>query len=132
MAKGGMEYKSQVKEAWKVIKKSERRGLAAVGKFIRSDARQRLKANWNTNTKNLFKSIHHKVNIKKNKVTIGLRSGSGQKYDGFYGFFLEKGTSNIQAQPFLTPAAENNQDQVREVFGQTVKESMEKEKLKNL
>ena len=38
--------------------------------------------------------------------------GNSVKYDGWYAHFLEFGTSNMSAKPFLRPAFESKQDEV--------------------
>lgn len=43
----------------------------------------------------------------KNIITFSVSPRSGGKNDGFYGRFVELGTSKMNAKPFLRPAAEN-------------------------
>ena len=38
------------------------------------------------------------------RVIVGPRSGKNEKFDGYYGKFVEQGTSKLQAKPFMKPA----------------------------
>jgi len=37
-------------------------------------------------------------------VIVGPRSGQNEKFDGYYGKFVERGTSKLKAKPFMKPA----------------------------
>lgn len=55
---------------------------------------------------NLYKSIGTRAfGNKEITVYAGIQKGRGLKNDGWYGFFLERGTKNIGKQPFIAPAA---------------------------
>lgn len=48
--------------------------------------------------------------INPNTMTFSVTPSRGGKYDGWYGHFIEFGTVNQSAQPFLRPAFEQSQD----------------------
>jgi HK97 gp10 family phage protein len=79
--------------------------------------------------------------LKKSIVTIRRRGtpstvqsdvvimhGKGQKFDAFYWHFVEFGTVDLPAQPFITPAVEEIGPQIpdmyRELFGQKLEKSL--------
>jgi HK97 gp10 family phage protein len=121
------EYKSNTKEAWKEVRNAERRGLTAVGRFVRDEARKNApiaakgaKLPKGQKPGDLRRGIRHRVNGKSMNVKIGAI------LKAFWGIFHEKGTSKMKATPFLTPAVEGNKSKVREIFAETVKGSMPK------
>lgn len=62
---------------------------------------------------NLRKSIGNITGRNRTNPTIyvGPRAGKNRKYDGYYGNFVEYGTVNAPAQPFMRPAYEQTKGQ---------------------
>lgn len=92
------------------------------GKFVEDDARRRLNAIKNPDTKadvnyrNYLANyiLTHSVEENKNEIVIrvGMKIGrDGQKYHGFY---IETGSSTAPAHPYLRPALMQN---LRKVLG---------------
>jgi len=55
---------------------------------------------------NLYKSIGTRAfGTTEISVYAGIQKGRGLKNDGWYGFFLERGTKNIGKRPFIAKAA---------------------------
>lgn len=55
---------------------------------------------------NLYKSIGTRsFGTKEISVYAGIQKGRGLKNDGWYGFFLERGTKHIAKKPFIAQAA---------------------------
>ena len=56
---------------------------------------------------NLYRSIGTKAFNRGTEITVyaGIQKGRGEKFDGWYGFFLERGTKNIPKDPFIARAA---------------------------
>ncbi len=55
-------------------------------------------------------------------VEVGI--GKGDISNIFYGKFLEWGTSKIEATPFMQPAIENNQEQIKETIKAELKKGL--------
>lgn len=84
-------------------------------------------------TKNLEKSI---TTIRrkgdKNTVQFSITPSKGGRNDGWYGHFLELGTSKMSAKPFLRPSLDSKQDEVlqatKEYIAKRLPDEVEKAK----
>ena len=77
---------------------------------------------------NLKKSIKYKI-LKQRSPSrvagiVGPATGRKQKYDGYYGYFVEKGTSHSKPQPFLRPALDEDGPQAQRVIAETYKQAL--------
>lgn len=61
-----------------------------------------------------------KSEVQDGKIDIGTRPVG----DGFYGFFLEYGTSKMQARPWARPAWESNKRKVKELMADELRRGM--------
>lgn len=59
--------------------------------------------------------------IKDGKIDIGTRPTG----DGFYGFFLEFGTSKMPARPWARPAWERNKRKVKDIMADELRRGMD-------
>lgn len=91
-----MNYKSYKKEALVELNKAKKNILDSIGAFVETEAK--LRATEDTGT--LRRSINFVTEEKDNKVTIGTNVE--------YAEYVELGTSKQEAQPYLTPAVEEN------------------------
>lgn len=76
----------------------------------------------------LKKSIKYKILRQRNPARIaglvGPAVGRKQKYDGYYGYWVEKGTSHSKPQPFLRPALDEDGPQAQRVIAETYKQAL--------
>ena len=77
---------------------------------------------------NLKKSIKYKILRQRSPShvagLVGPATGRKQKYDGYYGYFVEKGTSHSKPQPFLRPALDEDGPQAQRVIAETYKQAL--------
>lgn len=55
-----------------------------------------------------------------NYLRVGAKAGMGRKFDGFYAHMVERGTKFTSAQPFMRPAFDKMQAQVRKSIADDV------------
>ena len=76
----------------------------------------------------LKKSIKYKILRQRSPARIaglvGPAVGRKQKYDGYYGYFVEKGTSHSKPRPFLRPALDEDGPQAQRVIAETYKQAL--------
>ena len=76
----------------------------------------------------LKKSIKYKILRQRSPSRVaglvGPATGRKQKYDGYYGYFVEKGTSHSKPQPFLRPALDEDGPQAQRVIAETYKQAL--------
>lgn len=77
---------------------------------------------------NLRRSIGNitSKNRKYPNILVGPKAGAKKKYDGFYGHFVEFGTVNMPAQPFMRPAYESTGQGVGDGTADKVARKIEK------
>jgi len=99
--------------------------IRASAKPLISEARARVPVN----TGNLKKSIGVTKRRSKNKniIHFSVSPRKGGKYNGFYGHFLEFGTSKMSARPFLRPAFEAKGEETIEAAKQYMAKRIDKE-----
>ena len=98
-----MGYETKIPAFNKELKKWELKVLIGIGSFVERAAKDLSPED----TANLKNSINYKVDKSDKAVRIGTNVD--------YAIFQEKGTINMEAQPFLTPALENNINQIKKV-----------------
>ena len=98
-----MGYESNLPKVKKELESWELKALEAIGMFVDGEAVLRCPVD----TGNLRSSIRYIVNSDKKSVIVGTNTE--------YAVFVEKGTGKAAAQPFLTPAAEENVKQITEI-----------------
>lgn len=96
-------YKKHVINA---ITEAEKTALEAIGLFVEGEAKLRVPVD----TGNLRGSLDHKVDEEKKAVHIGTNVE--------YASYVEKGTRYQEAQPYLTPAVEENIDKIKKITEQ--------------
>ena len=96
-----MGFESNLPAMKKAIEKQQIDILKAIGLFIDGEAVLRVPVL----TGNLRSSITHKVNAGNKSVVLGTPVE--------YAIFVEKGTGKSVAQPFLTPAVEDNINKIK-------------------
>lgn len=92
-------YQSNRRNVERKISEQIDRALEAIGLYVEGEA----KLNAPVDTGNLRGSIDHKVN--DDHVIVGTNVE--------YAVYVEKGTSKKKAQPYLTPAAEENIENIK-------------------
>jgi HK97 gp10 family phage protein len=99
-------YQSFRRDVDRAITEAEKRALEAIGLFVEGEAKLRCPVD----TGNLRGSRDHKVDESKIGVIVGTNVE--------YAIFVEKGTSRQTAQPYLTPAVEENIDKIKRITNQ--------------
>ncbi len=109
----------------KNIQKNVMVGATRAGAKVVSDEAKRLAPR---DTGTLEKSIGiTKRKSKRGQITFSVSPRKGGKNDGFYGRFIELGTSKMIARPFLRPALEKSQDEVLEASKEYIAKRLPKE-----
>jgi len=86
------------------MKASERAALTAIGEFVEGAAKLNAPVALE-NGGNLRDSIGYRVNDSDKSVSVGAAAE--------YAYWVEKGTSKMSAQPYLSPAFEGNMSVIR-------------------
>jgi len=120
-------YQSNIKKFKYKLTEQERAALKAIGKFVSKAAKQKAPKSMKKRSYKdkagvlksfrpgrLRKGISYWVRRKEKAVQVGTKS--------FYGVFLEKGTSEMSAQPWLMPAVEENVLQIQQMIKTALKE----------
>ena len=102
-------YQSFIPEAKKALSEAEERTLEAIGVFVEGEAIVRAPVD----TGNLRNSLSHQVDHDDRAVVIGTPVE--------YAVYVEKGTSRNKAQPYLTPAIEDNIDKINKLASEMMK-----------
>lgn len=102
----GKRFTSYKKEVVKAISDAEETALEAIGLFVEGEAKLRTPVD----TGNLRSSLDHKVDESQKAVHIGTNVE--------YASYVEKGTRYQEAQPYLTPAVEENIDKIKKITEQ--------------
>lgn len=106
-------YESYRREVENALSQAENRALEAIGQFGESNAKLLCPVGEYPSGSgrvggNLRSSISHKVDEAQKGVHIGTNVD--------YGIYPEKGTRKMAAQPYLTPAIENNLQDIKEII----------------
>jgi HK97 gp10 family phage protein len=127
-----MGYKSNAKNVTNAIEDWENNALEAIGMFVVGEATMRCPSD----TGNLRSSIRHVVNKSNKSVVIGTnveyavyvekgtgiyaKDGNGRQTPWFYVDDKGEGhfTHGSKPQPYLTPAAEDNINKIKEIARQ--------------
>ena len=76
----------------------------------------------------LKKSIKYKILRQRSPShvggLVGPATGRRQKYDGYYGYWVEKGTVHSEPQPFLRPALDEDGPQAQREIAETYKQAL--------
>ena len=94
-------FESNLSNVLSALNLAKRQTTEAIGLYVESEAKLRCPVD----TDNLRGSISHDSD--EEKAVIGTNVE--------YGIFVEKGTSRQRAQPYLTPAVENNISTIKEI-----------------
>jgi len=105
-------YRSNRRNVERALTNAENRALEKVGLFVESRAALLSPVD----TGRLRDSIDHEVDERRKSVTIGTPVK--------YAINVEKGTSRQRAQPYLTPAAENNLRQIKNIVQDELRRGM--------
>lgn len=129
MAKGGsVEVRTEI-TGWKAVqkqlqglstkaqKKVLRKALRGGGKVVLNQARRDVPVE----TGQLKKNTKLSVTVKKGDASASV----GFTDEGYYGRFVEQGTSSQPAQPFLRPALMDNQDEINRAFAEALTQAMD-------
>ena len=92
------------------LREQTERALEAAGLYVEGEAKLRCPVD----TGNLRGSIDHKVDVDKGVVTVGTNVE--------YAAYVEKGTRKQKAQPYLTPAAEENKENIKTLVERYIEE----------
>lgn len=93
---------------------------------IRDDAKSRVPVDTGRLQENIMVDT---VEITKNGVNIGIGVKGGQQGETFYWYFVEYGhqkDDNYPAQPFLRPAFDENEEEVKRMIKKGVMEMLER------
>lgn len=104
-----IKFNSNKDEILKTLAKNNLAGLTAVGMFISGEAVLRAAVD----TGDLRDSVLFELDEGDKSVTVGTNVE--------HALWVEKGTSKMEAQPFLQPAAEDNLSRARQLFLQAAK-----------
>lgn len=105
----GSRYQSNRQNVRRALTDAEHRALEAIGQYVSGEAKLRSPVGQYDDGRvggRLRDSIDYKVN--GDSVVIGTNVE--------YAPYVEKGTSKMEAQPFLTPSAEENINNIKELF----------------
>ncbi|MFL0361807.1 HK97-gp10 family putative phage morphogenesis protein [Pseudobacillus sp. 179-B 2D1 NHS] len=106
-----MRFENHFDRVREEIQKNVERSLEAIGQYVKGESKLRAPVGEYKNGRvggRLRDSINHKVDINSKSVQIGT--------DVEYGVYVEKGTYKMNAQPYLTPAAEENLDNIQRIL----------------
>lgn len=90
-----------------------KRQLASAANDVFETARFNILANRSVRTRNLLESLRVRISPDGLSARVGL-IGKKANRKAFYGRFVEFGTKKMPAKPFLTPAWEENRNEVRD------------------
>lgn len=114
----------------KAVKKSVTKAARKAMNIVKKEAVKNAKALDNRKSPNkMWKSVTVKAKKTKNKgevlMSVGMKGGAKKNNsDVYYWRFLEFGTVNSPAKPFLRPALYNNLDIVNKEFADLLNESL--------
>lgn len=110
------------------IQKNVMTGAVRAGaNVVRDEARQKVRKR----TRNLEKSIGTaKRKSPRSVVHFSVGTRKGGSHDGFYGRFLEFGTSKMQPYPFLRPSLESKKSEVIDATKDYIAQRIDKEVIK--
>jgi HK97 gp10 family phage protein len=97
---------------------------------IAADVRDKMRAAVPVRTRTLKKAIVSKrLRGGRDSVEAGVQitHGRSAKHDAFYWRFVEFGTQNMEAQPFITPAYEEMRVSYRKIFKKEFLEQLQKQ-----
>jgi len=95
------EFNSFFDLAINTLTETENRVLEAIGFYVEGEAKLRCPVD----TGNLRSSLDHKIDGKE--IIVGTNVE--------YAIYVEKGTRRMRAQPYLTPAIENNINNIKAI-----------------
>lgn len=104
-----VKFNSNKDDVLKSLENGILNGLTAVGMFVGGEAQLRAPVD----TGDLRDSILFEVDEGDKSVTIGTNVE--------HGLWVEKGTSKMDAQPYLNPAIEENHGRAKSLFAQAAK-----------
>jgi len=104
-----MTFESNKNEVEKEIEKAIKRALEGVGSFLHAEASLRAPVD----TGMLRSSINYSVDEPEKTVRYGTNVE--------YAIYVEKGTYKQKAQPFLSPAANENIGEINKLIGELMK-----------
>ena len=120
--KKGIQVISNVDAAQYTIKELSRAALKDVAKLVRKEAKAKApkdKGNLRKNIATWVKASKRSDNV---ELQIGVYDNKTAKKKGlksaFYAMFIEFGTKNQRARPFLKPAVYENIDKIRDIQAQ--------------
>jgi HK97 gp10 family phage protein len=99
-------YQSYKRQVLQALTQKENAALEAIGLFVEGEAKLRC----TVDTGNLRGSIDHKVVESEKAVHTGTNVE--------YAVYVEKGTRKMKAQPYLTPAVEENISKIKRITEQ--------------
>lgn len=94
---------------------AERKALEAGAEHVKGELEKAAPVRSGTLKANILKTP-----IKDGRIDIGTRPVG----DGFYGFFLEYGTSKMSARPWARPAWERNKQKVKDIMADELRRGM--------
>jgi HK97 gp10 family phage protein len=94
-------YQSNINNVLSALTHAQLQTLTAIGLYVEGEAKLRCAVD----TGNLRSSLDHKVDESAKAVHIGTNIE--------YAIYVEKGTSKQPEQPYLTPAAEDNINNIK-------------------
>ena len=100
---GFMRFTNNSRQVIRQLEEKTKEALKDVGLYVEGQA----KLITPVDTGNLRGSISHRL-----ASDVEVQIGS----DVEYAIYIEKGTSRTKAQPYLTPAVENNINEIRKIF----------------
>ena len=107
-----MSYRSNIDEAKRRMRKAQGRALTAIGVYVSGEAQLRAPRD----TGNLASSLTYRVEGARGRVDIGTPVD--------YAIYPEKGTRYQDAQPYLTPAAEENVANIKRLAADEYRKGM--------
>lgn len=103
---------------------------AAAAKLIRNEIRINARARFSRRSGDLVRAIKSRRASSEGddlRAYVFIEHGSGAKYDAFYWHFLEFGTVNTPAKPFVRPALDSSEGKAHQAMGDYVRKRFDKE-----
>lgn len=107
------------------IAKDLAKAVKAGGKIVRDEAKAKAPVDTGALRDNMTMTVRE-----KDRSQVEVDVGPGKKQ--YYGIFLEHGTSNMAAKPFLRPAFDENRDKAQKAIADEIEKAIAKAKLKQV
>jgi HK97 gp10 family phage protein len=112
-----MENMKSLSEEMQVVVKRE--AIEEAANFLKEEITKRVPVRTGKLKENIITQT-----VEDNETATEVKLGPSR--DGFYGPMVEYGTKKMQAQPFMRPAFDENEERVDEIIAQNIQEGIDK------